>query len=245
MSKFVAAGTNENPIERDEAWLKAQQEIEENRRRKEDQNQAQGSKSLFEILQANKAAKQEAFEESIKLKHQFRSLDADEIDFLDAVHESTRAKEAAIKKETTEQLNLFRKQQEEVERAATVAEDDSKHSNEGEKWEARRKRKRERERILGGVKLRRKESSVTDDNKEEGSNAVSPPLKSTQTRQKRNANGSTPSPPEAQATSIQGENKMTGKHSTELASSPFSSPKPPTTRGALLGLTNYSSEDDD
>ena len=66
------------------------------------------------------AAKQEAFEESIRSRNQFRSLDEDEVDFLDSVLESTRAKEAEVKKQTTEQLEAFRRQQEEAEKTATV-----------------------------------------------------------------------------------------------------------------------------
>lgn len=61
--------------------------------------------------------KQEAFEESIRLKNQFRNLDEDEIEFLDSVLESTRAKEEAVKKETTEQLDIFRRQQEDADKA--------------------------------------------------------------------------------------------------------------------------------
>lgn len=64
------------------------------------------------------ATKQEAFEESIRLKNQFRTLDEDEVEFLDSVLESTRAKEEAVKKETTEHLELFRRQQEEADKAA-------------------------------------------------------------------------------------------------------------------------------
>lgn len=59
------------------------------------------------------AAKEEAFQESIKLKNQFRNLDEDEVEFLDSVLESTRKKEEEVKKETSEQLDLFRRQQEE------------------------------------------------------------------------------------------------------------------------------------
>ena len=51
------------------------------------------------------------------MKNQFRTLDEDEIEFLDSVLESTRAKEEAVKKETTEQLDLFRQQQEEADKA--------------------------------------------------------------------------------------------------------------------------------
>ena len=114
------------------------------------------------------AAKQEAFEESIKLKNQFRNLDEDEIEFLDSVLESTRAKEEAVKKETTEQLNLFRRQQEEADKA--LLEETEEAATEGnETGKARsptageshwtinaRKRKRAKEKeILKGVKLRK------------------------------------------------------------------------------------------
>ncbi|KAH8886899.1 hypothetical protein GQ53DRAFT_693728, partial [Thozetella sp. PMI_491] len=51
---------------------------------------SQPEKSLFEVLQANKEAKQAAFEEANKFKHQFRALDDDEIDFLDGVKASQR-----------------------------------------------------------------------------------------------------------------------------------------------------------
>lgn len=44
----------DEPIERDEAWLKAQQEIEANRKEKEELGRQESGKSLFETLQANK-----------------------------------------------------------------------------------------------------------------------------------------------------------------------------------------------
>lgn len=111
------------------------------------------------------AAKQEAFEESIKLKNQFRNLDEDEAEFLDSVLESTRAKEDAVKKETTEQLDLFRRQQEEADKALLDATGDEKEIEEtavspttGEsQWAVNaRKRKRLKEKeVLKGVKLRK------------------------------------------------------------------------------------------
>ena len=64
------------------------------------------------------ATKQEAFEESIRLKNQFRTLDDDEVDFLDSVLESTRAKEEELKKETAEQLEAFKKQRENAQQAS-------------------------------------------------------------------------------------------------------------------------------
>lgn len=54
-SGFISAGTNEQPIERDDEWLKAQQELEEERRRKAEVGQQNDGKSLFEVLQQNKS----------------------------------------------------------------------------------------------------------------------------------------------------------------------------------------------
>lgn len=68
------------------------------------------------------AAKQEAFEENLRLKNQFRTLDDDEIDFLDSVLESTRAKEQLVKRETAEQLDAYRKQREAAEKVSSEAE---------------------------------------------------------------------------------------------------------------------------
>lgn len=53
-SGFVSGGTADKPIKRDDEWLKAQQEIEANRLRKEEESQQQGGKTLYEILQGNK-----------------------------------------------------------------------------------------------------------------------------------------------------------------------------------------------
>lgn len=54
-SGFVSGGTNEQPIERDDAWLRAQQELEEERRRKAEIGQQNGGKSLYEVLEQNKS----------------------------------------------------------------------------------------------------------------------------------------------------------------------------------------------
>ena len=53
-SGFVSGGTTDNPIQRDDEWLKAQQEIEGNRRRREEEGRQEGGKSLYEVLQNNK-----------------------------------------------------------------------------------------------------------------------------------------------------------------------------------------------
>ncbi|MCJ1387519.1 hypothetical protein MMC18_000362 [Xylographa bjoerkii] len=170
-SGFVSGGTTDEPIERDDEWLKAQQELEAIRRRREEESRQTGGKSLYEVLQQNKAAKQDAFEESIRLKNQFRNLDEDEIEFLDSVLESTRAKEEAVKKETAEQLNLFRQQQEDADRAMVqdVQEGGEESTfpksgspvNDEPLWAVNRKRKRVREiEVANGVKLRKSSSTV-------------------------------------------------------------------------------------
>jgi len=115
-------------------------------------------------------AKQEAFEESIRLKNQFRALDADEVEFLDSVLESTRAKEAAVRKETAEQLAAFHRQREEADRALleSTSGDNAKASGmpgspvQEEQWIiSGRKRKRNRKELLFAGKMRK--SSATEE----------------------------------------------------------------------------------
>ena len=118
------------------------------------------------------AAKQEAFEESIRLKNQFRTLDDDEVEFLDTVLESTRAKEAAVKKETAEQLGVFRQQLDAAEKALLDETDNVQKSNGGaavlgeqETWvTSGKKRRRPKDKdTLIGTKLRKISSSVEED----------------------------------------------------------------------------------
>ncbi|PPJ53689.1 hypothetical protein CBER1_00852 [Cercospora berteroae] len=169
MSRFVAAGADGEPTEQDEKWLAAQQAIEATRSKpKIEPGQQEGGKSLYETLQANKAAKQEAFEQSIRLGNQFQSLDEDDVEFLDSVLESTRAQEAAVKRETKEQLDAFRQQQLEAERR--LAKSGSANSPgpgtdaaEQTEWTVGRKRKKNPKDVLGGVKLRKQTS--TEDKK--------------------------------------------------------------------------------
>ena len=102
--------------------------------------------------------------QSIRLKNQFRSLDDDEVDFLDSVLESTRAKDAAIKKDTIEQLDAFRIQQEEAERSILVEENDAGLPGLEEKWlVGGRKRKKGRDNeVQRAVKLQKTSSTAAD-----------------------------------------------------------------------------------
>jgi len=54
-SGFVSAGTTDQPIERDDEWLRVQQELEEERRKKAEIGKQNDGKSLFEVLQQNKS----------------------------------------------------------------------------------------------------------------------------------------------------------------------------------------------
>ncbi|KAI9801944.1 MAG: hypothetical protein M1825_002999 [Sarcosagium campestre] len=116
--------TTARPPAINDEWERVKEEMSLARQRREEERAAgpqPGEKSLFETLQQNKAAKQEAFEESIRLKNQFRALDEDEIDFLDSVLESTRQREAELKRETNEGLDAFRRRRaEEDQRAALL-----------------------------------------------------------------------------------------------------------------------------
>ncbi|KIW31549.1 uncharacterized protein PV07_03188 [Cladophialophora immunda] len=143
MSRFVSAGTDADAP--DDAWVKAQQQVESTRKPKTVEGGTQeAGKSLYEVLQANKAAKQEAFEESIRLKNQFRALDDDEVEFLDSVLESSRAKENAVKQETAEQLEAFRKQRAAAEQAGMGSNDAGKAGDAADKdsWAIKKKKRR-------------------------------------------------------------------------------------------------------
>lgn len=91
------------------------------------------------------------------MTNQFRSLDEDEIEFLDSVQEKARAKELAEKKATKEGLEEFRKQQEEAERAAKEQDGAVTPPKVTESWAVGpRKRKKGKDKDgIGGLKIRR------------------------------------------------------------------------------------------
>jgi hypothetical protein len=80
------------------------------------------------------------------------------------VLESTRAREDAVRRETAEGLDHFRKQQQQAERAAFAEPDDASPEAEDEVWAAKGKKRKKshgKESLLG-VKLR-KTSSIAED----------------------------------------------------------------------------------
>lgn len=194
-------------------------------------------------------AKQEAFEEKTKLKNQFRSLDEDEVDFLDSVLESTRAQEAAVKKDTADQLEVFRKQREEAEKALLGPTTSDVTPAEEEEWAipARKRRRDKKDLLLPGKKRKASLEGGKD-------TAGSPDAKTNQSSQNdgKGATSAVPkSSPEQQPEGVtkpsatQGGSNATDKARSQTnqpkkeAQAPASAPAP-----AGLGLVGYGSDSD-
>lgn len=152
MSRFVTAGGGEpqttEDAAREDAWAKAQAQIEALRAKPNPtEGKQEGGKTLYETLQANKAAKQAEFEEQAKLKNQFRALDDDELDFLDSVQQSTRAKEDAVRKETAAEVDAFRRQQQDAEQkakdATAATESSTIETSSADVWKTKKRRRKE------------------------------------------------------------------------------------------------------
>ncbi|SGY79476.1 BQ5605_C008g05142 [Microbotryum silenes-dioicae] len=65
-------------------------------------------RSLYEKLQEHKNKKQEAFDEALKFKNQFRALDEDEINFLDSMTDENNEEELARQQEIQDELRNFK-----------------------------------------------------------------------------------------------------------------------------------------
>jgi hypothetical protein len=84
-------------------------------------------------------------------------LNDEEVEFLDSVSKSRQEKERAFKEETDNQLDVFRKQRNEVERKARAADSQTIAAQPGSEWEfaGKKRKKAEDKGGLKGVKLRR------------------------------------------------------------------------------------------
>ncbi|KAH7414159.1 N-terminal domain of NEFA-interacting nuclear protein NIP30-domain-containing protein [Phaeosphaeria sp. MPI-PUGE-AT-0046c] len=164
-SGFVSGGTVDNPTERDDEWRQAQAELEAARKAKADLAAQHDGKSLYEILQENKDKKQAEFEEKARY-HLHVGLDDDEADYLASIREKKRKEEAGVRKDTQEQLEAFRRQQEEDASKALEAEGGVSPSEEQVQWAApgRKRKKGPESSLLKGVKLR-KANSTPEKNK--------------------------------------------------------------------------------
>ncbi|KAG5931411.1 hypothetical protein E4U53_001780 [Claviceps sorghi] len=112
MSRFVSGGTipGEAPEgakgvgDTSTEWAAVQRELEEARRARAAAG-ATRERSLYEVLEANKAAKQAAFEEQNKIRNQFRALDDDEIEFLDEDGKKAAEKDEKDRKKAAEKVD--------------------------------------------------------------------------------------------------------------------------------------------
>ncbi|KAI1348005.1 N-terminal domain of NEFA-interacting nuclear protein NIP30-domain-containing protein [Xylaria sp. FL0043] len=239
-------------------WEAVQKDLEEERRRRAEARkrdvESGGEKSLYEILQANKAAKQAAFEEQNRIRNQFRALDDDEIEFLHGVSDEKRAEEERVRRETEERLASFRKAQQAAAGASDAGDTGGAGNVDGNgdmgQWVAGggagRKRKREKERAgFKGVKRR---GSMPDENKkgerrvggkavlggDDKDDSVSSAVRSGDGQAKL-----THTMPESV-----GAKEVSGTPSTQTVGAkstptPASKPKPP------LGLVDYGSDEDE
>lgn len=247
-SGFVSGGTIDEPTQRDDEWRRAQQELEDERRRKAELGKQNDGKSLYEVLQANKMAKQEAFEESIRLKNQFRSLDEDEVEFLDSLLESTRAKEDAVKKETAEHLAAYQRQREEAERALIEGASSGQNGSgsaanptgDEELWTvAGRKRRRNKKDFFVPRKFHKSSSTVNDtpitsDHREKSA--------TTTAKSVTKAPVSSPSQPAPAHTGTISDEATKSKITEVLPSKDSPQQKPAV--GPSLGLVAYDSDED-
>lgn len=198
-------------------------------------------------------AKQEAFEEKTKLKNQFRSLDEDEVDFLDSVLESTRAQEAAVKKDTADQLEVFRKHREDAEKALLGPTSSDVTPAEEEEWAIpTRKRRRDKKDLLLNGKKRKASveggkdtigTSRTETNQlsqKEGKEAASMSTKELPKQKTANTTGDA-----KQSTTAKDEGSASDKDKLQTKQAakevPASGPAP--TSGGL-GLVGYGSDSD-
>ena len=194
------------------------------------------------------AAKEEAFQESIKLKNQFRNLDEDEVEFLDSVLESTRAKEEAVKKETSEQLELFRRQQEEADRGlldepkdtGDISGSPTEQSNDTQWTINARKRKRLKdEKILKGPKLLKVSSTGKESQMKPDDSTRDMPIDRESEIRTIRVSRDAPNLQENQA-----KDNTTPKRPRETSSESKSEAVSSSRSLPALGLADYSSEDD-
>ena len=201
------------------------------------------------MIASDAAAKEEAFQESIRLKNQFRNLDEDEVEFLDSVLESTRVKEQAVKKETSEQLDLFRRQQEEAEKALLdegIKASDAAASPTGPSSDTQwalnaKKRKRAKEdKGLKGLKMRKSSSTIEGHSSlsDKSTNDQGPSQKDTKDPIKDDTKG-IPKPSQAALPPSKTADEKAASATVPKGSSPA--------RASVLsglGLADYSSDED-
>ncbi|KAL5604334.1 hypothetical protein BROUX41_002307 [Berkeleyomyces rouxiae] len=215
-----------------DAWDQVQREVnaEREQRAAERAKAINGEeKSLYEVLQANKAAKQAAFEEQNRLGNQFRTLDDDDIDFLDRVREAKRIEDDRLRQETKAGLQAFRDAQKvtdkDLEKAAS---DEELGENE---WAIGRKKRKSKAPLARSVKRRTGDDAST---------GKVPSAPETDTFAPRPPSSTTP-PLAVAANSEQGE-PVTKEPPETNKPSISTKPKPPPEKPALMSLVDYGSD---
>lgn len=157
--------------------------------------------------------------------------------------ESTRAKEEAVKRETAERLEAFRRQQEDTEKASRGDAPQASNQSEADTWAFNaRKRKRTKEKeAIAGLKLRKSSSSMaqmtSDAGPEEAASDDKVPSPPSPAPTPANQSAKSAQPPVA-AIDKAISDKIDKAPATTTAST---APAP----AAALGLAGYSSDDDD
>lgn len=102
--------------ERSKQWEEAERRIREAKNPVEKGPQTD-HRSLYEKLQANRILKEEEYQESWKLSNLIRTLDDDEIDFLDKLRKEKIKIEEEAKKSIQENLKIFRREREQFDQS--------------------------------------------------------------------------------------------------------------------------------
>jgi hypothetical protein len=257
------------------AWERAQAQLASERAARDAARRAaveggsgtgQAPPSLYETLQANKAAKQAAFEEANRLRNQFRALDDDEADFLEGVAASERAEEARRRRELEDGLRGFRERQKDEAAAAAGGEQTRKGAGtaggadahargveDGDEedgvaveadpdaaveWAApaARKRKREKEHGIKGLKRRVSGADAKKEDEKPASEAAA---------NGRSQKGTAPHTTDGKSSKAEDEQVKPPAAKIQKTSENAGTSQAKATPKGTMGLVDYGSDDDD
>ncbi|KAG4306310.1 hypothetical protein PORY_000298 [Pneumocystis oryctolagi] len=148
--------------ERSKEWEEAERRIQAAKNPVENKPPVD-HRSLYEKLQANRIMKEEEYQESWKLSNLIRTLDDEEIDFLDKLRKEKIRVEEETKKSVREGLEVFRKAREQfdqsIQQTIHLSRDLPLISKPSESTE--RPLKKKRESILKGVILKKNKDNYS------------------------------------------------------------------------------------
>lgn len=97
------------------------------------------------------------------MRNQFRSLDEDEVEFLDSIAAEERAKEAAVRLDAKARLEAFKAQQQEAEKAVIQSPEAEPAAT--ETWTSAGRKRKKQDALAGIVKKRQLSSTTGESNK--------------------------------------------------------------------------------